>query len=228
MQHLPEPEPQIPESEVEPLVRRFNALYCRAPRRTWANTYWLGTRTLKCPLDLWMYQEILFRKRPDVIIETGTHSGGSAHFLAFICDLVDAGRVLSIDIKKIGDPPEHDRITYIRGSSIAPETLDTVRDAIEPGESAMVILDSMHQRDHVLQELDAYAPLVSTDHYLIVEDTNINYWWDNFRNRERFGPGPNEAVQQFLATDAGREFRVDEEAEKFFMTFNPGGYLVRG
>jgi cephalosporin hydroxylase len=91
----------------------------------------------------------------------------------------------------------------------------------------MVILDAMHEQDFVLKELRAYAPLVSQGHYLVVEDTNINYWWDDFRGRERFGPGPLEAVREFLDQDEGREFRVDHEAEKFFMTFNPGGYLVR-
>jgi cephalosporin hydroxylase len=227
MQHPPDPEPAIPEEEVEGLVRRFNALYCRSPERTWENTYWLGTRTLKCPLDLWIYQEILFRERPDVIIETGTHVGGSAHFLASMCDLVGAGRVLTIDVKKIGDPPPHERITYVLGSSIEPETAEAVRNAIEPGESVMVILDAMHDSFFVLQELNTYAPLVSSGHHLIVEDTNINDWWVDFRGKERFGPGPREAVQEFLASEEGRDFRVDPETEKFFMTFNPGGYLIR-
>lgn len=221
MEFVPDPEPEIPDWEIEPLVRRFNALYCRDRERTWINTYWLGVRVLKCPLDLWMYQEILFRNRPDVIIETGTHGGGTTHFLACICDLLGSGRLLSIDIKRIKNPPEHERITHIRGSSIAPETVSIVRDAIRPGESVMVILDAMHQKDFVLEELSAYSPLVSKGHYLIVEDTNINYWWNDF------GPGPLEAVREFLELDEGREFRIDEQAEKFFMTFNPSGYLVR-
>jgi cephalosporin hydroxylase len=226
-QHVTAPEPEIPEHEVEPLVRRFNALYCRVPQRTWANTYWLGVRTMKCPLDLWVYQEILFRHRPDVIVETGTHGGGSAHFLASMCELVGAGRVLSIDIKKIGEPPSHERINYIRGSSIDPETVSLVRDAIQPGDAVMVILDAMHQQDFVLKELGLYAPLVSKGQYLVVEDTNINYWWDTFRGRTGFGPGPLEAVQSFLQSEQGRDFRVDQDAEKFFMTFSPGGYLIR-
>jgi cephalosporin hydroxylase len=218
---VPDPEPEIPESEVEPLVRRFNALYCRDRWRTWVNTYWLGVRTMKCPLDLWIYQEILFRTRPDVIVETGTHQGGTTHFLACICDLLGSGRLLSMDIKKIGNPPEHQRITYLRGPSVSMEILSTVRDAIKPGESVMVILDSMHQKDFVMDELRAYAPLVSKGQYLIVEDTNINYWWEDF------GPGPLYAVREFLELDEGRDFRIDHEAEKFFMTFNPSGYLVR-
>jgi cephalosporin hydroxylase len=214
------PEPEISEREIEPLVHRFNALYCRHPQRTWRNTYWLGVRTVKCPLDLWVYQEILFRNRPDVIVETGTLRGGSAYFLACVCELLGSGRVMTIDIKQLGNPPEHERITYIRGSSITAETVSIVRDAIRPGESVMVVLDAIHRKQFVLNELRAYAPLVTRGHYLIVEDTNLNYW-------DNFGPGPLEAVQEFLEFDEGRDFRVDEEAEKFFMTFNPSGYLVR-
>ena len=228
MEQIPEPEPAIPEEEVEGLVRRFNALYCRSGERTWANTYWLGRRTFKCPLDLWIYQEILFRNRPDVIVETGTHAGASAHFLACMCDLVDAGRVITIDVWNIGDRPPHDRINYVIGSSIEPETAAGIRDAIKPSESVMVILDALHDADFVLKELYAYAPLVSSGQYLIVEDTNITDWWDGVgRKRKRFGPGPREAVHEFLASEEGSGFRVDHDSDKFFMSFNPGGYLIR-
>ena len=77
------------------IVNEFAVRYFEEGDRTWHNTYWLGTRVLKLPLDLWMYQELLFRERPDVIIESGTFSGGSALYLASICDLIGAGRVVT-------------------------------------------------------------------------------------------------------------------------------------
>jgi cephalosporin hydroxylase len=208
------------EAEVEQLVRKFNALYCQSRSRTWERTFWLGKQVVKCPLDLWVYQEILFRKRPDWIVETGTRAGGTTHFLATICDLIGSGRIISIDIEDFPKRPEHPRITYLLESSIAPETATVVRDSIAPGDSVMVTLDAAHEKDFVLQELAAYAPLVTRGQYLIVEDTNLNYW-------SEFGPGPLEAVEEFLETELGSNFRVDREAEQYFMTFNPNGYLVR-
>ena len=95
--------------------------------------------------------------------------------MASICDIIDSGRVITIDVQPWGDAlPEHDRITYVRGSSIDPEVISSVRASIEPGESVMVILDSEHDRDHVLAELRGWAPAVTPGHYLIVEDTMIN------------------------------------------------------
>ena len=203
-------------------VNDFAVRYFEEGNRTWHNTYWLGTRVLKLPLDLWMYQELLFRERPDVIIESGTFSGGSALYLASICDLIDAGRVVTIDTEPWdGAQPQHDRITYVRGSSTDPEVIADVRASIDPEESVMVILDSEHQRDHVLAELRGWSPAVTPGQYLIVEDTMIN----GNPVEPGWGPGPKEAVEAFLAeTD---EFEVDTYMEKFLFTWHPGGYLRR-
>jgi cephalosporin hydroxylase len=203
------------------VVRRFHELYYDS--KVQGDTTWLGIRTLKCPLDLWVYQEILVRKRPDLIIETGTALGGATHFLASICDRIDCGRIVSIDWRLREGRPEHPRITYLHGSSIAPRIITQVAGAVRPGERVMVVLDSAHERDHVIEELRSYGPLVTPGQYLVVEDTNIN----GHPARPEFGPGPTEALQAFLTEDLGRRFAVDPECEKFFMTFNPGGYLVR-
>jgi cephalosporin hydroxylase len=169
---------------------------------------------------MWIYQEILHEVRPGVIVETGTFSGGSALYLANICDILGSGRILTIDLDPQPDLPEHPRITYIRGSSISPEVVDRVRE-LSQGQTVMAILDSDHHADHVLAEMRAYAPLIKMGSYLVVEDTNVN----GNPVLPDWGPGPREAVQRFLAeTDA---FVVDREREKFFMTFNPGGYLKR-
>jgi len=99
-------------------VVAFHRLYYERPEQTWKNTTWLGVPIFKCPLDMWIYQEIVVETRPEVIVETGMYRGGSALFLANVCDVLDHGRVVTIDIKP--EPvPEHPRITYLHGSSTA-------------------------------------------------------------------------------------------------------------
>ena len=115
----------------------------------WLATFWLGRHVYKCPTDLWIYQELLHVTRPDLIIETGTFSGGSALFLASMCDLLDEGRIITIDIEPQPDLPEHPRIKYLKGSSVAPEILEQVRAEASAADGVMVILDSDHSRDHV-------------------------------------------------------------------------------
>jgi cephalosporin hydroxylase len=202
-------------------VARFHRLYYDENDRTWSNTTWLGVRVFKCPLDLWIYQELIGRIRPDLVVETGTAAGGSALFFASCLDLVGNGRVLTVDVADRSDRPEHDRITYLTGSSVSAEVLDAVSAAAATAESVMVILDSDHSAAHVLQELRLYAPLVTSGSYLIVEDTNVN----GHPILPSFGAGPHEAVETFLAEES--TFIRDLECEKFFMTFNPGGYLRR-
>jgi cephalosporin hydroxylase len=212
----------IDEEDADRIVRQFHDLYCQNRDRTWrGNTSWLGVGVIKCPLDLWVYQEILFSLRPDLIIETGTLVGGSAYFIASMCDLIGKGRVITIDVESGPGRPNHPRITYLTGSSVDPDIVATVEQSIAPGEKVLVLLDSWHQGDHVLQEMRAYSPFVTEDSYLIVEDTNINSW----RPRDRVQPGPLEAVREFLRDDD--RFEIDRSWEKFFMTFNPSGFLRR-
>jgi cephalosporin hydroxylase len=205
----------------ENIVRRFHALYYGRRPRAWMNTTWLGVPVHKCPLDLWIYQEILFETRPDVIVESGTSEGGSAYFFASMCDLIGSGRVITIDIKSQSDLPQHPKIAYLTGSSLAPETVNAVRESVRADETVMVVLDSNHHRDHVLGELRTYAPMVGQGHYVVVEDTHVG----GNPVLPEFGPGPKVAVEEFLAED--ETFFVDIAREKFFMTFNPGGYLKR-
>jgi cephalosporin hydroxylase len=200
-------------------VQDFHTLYYNS--RVWLQTSWLGVPVQKCPLDLWAYQEILVEVNPALVVETGTAAGGSALFLATICDQLGAGRVVTIDIAENGDRPEHPRISYLTGSSTDPEIVAEVRAAARDADRVMVILDSEHEADHVLAELRAYAPLVTPGSYLIIEDTNIN----GNPVLPDFGPGPREALDRFLEETNG--FVVDERREKFFMTFNPRGYLRR-
>lgn len=185
----------------------------------WHQCTWLGVPTLKCPLDLWIYQEIICSTRPGLIIECGTAYGGSALFLAGVCELLNHGRVVSIDIRPHVHRPRHPRITYVFGDSTSPDVVQAVQDMAAAVSSVMVLLDSDHRCQHVLKELRLYSPLVSLGHYLIVEDTNIN----GHPVLEDFGPGPMEAVRQFLRED--RRFVPDTAMERFGLTFNPQGYL---
>ena len=201
------------------VVRPFHRLFYNSGNRTWSDTHWLGVPAQKCAFDLWVYQELLHELRPAVIVECGTANGGSALFLASICDLLENGEVITVDIADEPGRPSHERITYLSGSSTEPELVERVKQLVASRGPVIVILDSDHSRDHVLKELRLYAPLVSPGSYLIVEDSNIN----GHPVVPDFGPGPAEAVTQFLSeTD---QFEIDRSREKFFLTFNPSGYL---
>jgi cephalosporin hydroxylase len=201
-------------------VSGFHRLFYYS-HRTWRHTFWLGAQVLKCPFDLWIYQEILFELRPDMIIESGTGLGASALFLASICDLVGNGKVITIDVASREGRPAHERITYLVGSSTSEHTAEQVRKLVEDKGRVLVILDSDHEKEHVLQELRIYGEFVSKGSYIIVEDTNIN----GHPVDPTFGPGPREAVQQFLKENGN--FEVDKTREKYYLSFNVGGYLKR-
>jgi cephalosporin hydroxylase len=205
----------------EHVKAEFAKLYHKLGESTYNDTSWLGTEIQKCPMDLLIFQEILYETKPDVLVEAGTYKGGSAYFFASIFDLMKKGRVITIDIEKYPNLPKHDRITYLLGSSTSDAILQQVRSAIQPGERVIVVLDSDHHRDHVYKELQLYSPLVSPGCYLVVEDTHFN----GHPILTGFGPGPFEAVQDFLKDHA--DFAPDSRRERFLMTFNPGGYLKR-
>jgi cephalosporin hydroxylase len=179
---------------------------------------WLGHPFWKCPLDAWVYQEIIFDTKPDVLVEAGTYKGGSALYFASIFDLMGHGRVLSIDINDY-HPPQHPRIVYLLGSSTSTEVFQRIKSSIRPGERVMVSLDSDHHKDHVLSELKLYGPLVTPGCYMVCEDTDIN----GHPLIDNWGPGPMEAVVEFLKTN--RDFTQDRSREEFGLTMFPGGWL---
>ncbi len=205
----------------EQVVAAFHRWYHANAATTFNNTYWMGVPTQKCPLDNWTYQEILHETKPDVLVETGTYKGGSAFFFASIFDLMKHGRVITVDIEDYPGKPPHDRVNFLLGSSTSQEILRKIRASIQPGEKVMVALDSDHRKEHVAKELALYSPLVSPGMYLVVEDTHFN----GHPILPHFGPGPMEAVDEFVASHP--EFVVDRTREKFGMTFNPRGWLKR-
>lgn len=205
-----------------PTVALFHKLFYhhRGPQ-TWEATSFLGTRILKCPLDMWIYQEILFETRPDLVIETGTFNGGSALYMASLLDLMGHGEIVSIDIDPQSDLPEHPRIRYVRASSVDEAVVGEMLGEAKRRQRTMVVLDSDHSRDHVLAEMRAYHRAVTPGCYMIVEDGNVN----GHPVFGAHGPGPTEAIRTFLGENG--DFEVDRSRERFLLTFNPGGYLRR-
>jgi cephalosporin hydroxylase len=185
----------------------------------WRDATWLGRRTHRAPTDLFVYQELIERLRPDWIVETRTGVGGRALFLASICDLVGGGQVLSIDGYAVGDPPEHPRITYLRGDPAAPSTAAQAREIVGPEPRGLVILGGATSQ-RVEGAFRNYAPFVPVGSYVVVEDTILegNPVWPGF------GPGPRSALPKILDD---REFVPDPHLERFALTFNVGGYLRR-
>ena len=199
----------------------FHKFYYNNLGTTWANTYWLGVPAEKTPQDLWIYQEIMHETRPDVLIEAGTADGGSAYYFATMFDLMGRGRVITIDIGDSPKRPKHNRITYVLGSSTAPEIVAKVKSLIAPGERVMVSLDSDHSKAHVAEELKTYGDIVTPGCYMVVEDTNVN----GHPVYPDFGPGPMEALRDFLTVD--HRYETDHSREKFGITFFPDGWLRR-
>ncbi len=203
------------------VVDQFHRLYYHAPWRTWQNTLYRGVRTAKCPLDMWIYQEILHEVRPDVIVEAGTNQGGSALYLADLCETLGHGRVVTIDIEDLAADVTHPRMTKLLGSSTDPVIHTQVMTHLDGAASVLVILDSDHSYAHVRDELRIWSDVVTPGSYVIVEDGNIN----GHPVLPSFGPGPWEALHEFIETDD--RFTIDDTREKFMLTFNPRGYLRR-
>lgn len=198
--------------------------YAKAP----FNEMWYrGWPLVKCPLDLWSYHEIIDQTRPTLIVETGTFQGGSALYLADQLEIVGGGEVISIDINRGTELPQDDRIEFLEGlSSIDKRVLEHVKERAQ-GKKTMVILDSDHSEDHVLKELNLYAPLVSIGAYLIVEDTNRDAYRALYQSGmlDHDGCGPAEALRKWQPSNKG--FKVDERRERFLFSQNPGGYLKK-
>lgn len=214
----------------ETVVNNFHNLYYDTwfgtkDGRPYTDTFqltWLGTSLNKCPLDLWIYQEIMFEINPELIIECGTFCGGSAKYFASIFNLMGSeGKIITIDINASPNCPQDDRIIYLQGSSTSPEIVRIVQKEVEKSKTVLVCLDSDHSKDHVQKELNIYSNFVTVGSYLIVEDTNIN----GHPVYLKHGPGPMEALVEFLQND--QRYTIDKTRERLLLTMNPNGYLKR-
>lgn len=184
-------------------------------------TTYFGVKALKNPFDYWAYQEILFKTKPDVIIEIGNANGGGTLALAHLCDLLDKGRVIGIDISHKAVPKtvkEHPRITLIGADAC--QCFEQVESLILEDERVLVIEDSSHTYDNTLNVLHIYSKLIKPGDYFIVEDSICHHGLI-----EGPKPGPYEAVEKFV--DENTDFLIDRSRESFFITWNPKGYLRR-
>lgn len=184
-------------------------------------TTYFGVQTLKSPIDYWVYQEIIFETKPDVIIEIGNNCGGSTLALAHLCDLLGSGRVIGLDISH-GKVPErvrkHPRITFIEGDAC--QSFERVRKLILEEERVLVIEDSSHTYDNTLRVLKTYSVLIKPGDYFIVEDSICHHGLSVGPK-----PGPFEAIETFV--NSNTDFEIDRSRESFLITWNPKGYLRR-
>lgn len=192
----------------------------------WKHLNYRGVRILKNPLDLWNYQEIFQQHAIEWVVETGTRHGGSALYFA---DLLAArrspGRVISVDVDHLSlQVGEHPKLALLQGDSAAHALVAEVKRLLPASRGAMfLILDSDHRMQHVARELNAYVPLMQRGDYLVVEDTCVN----GNPVRPDFGPGPMEAINEFVRANPGM-LRADlEREEKFGCTFAPKGHYIR-
>lgn len=183
----------------------------------WAETHWLGKQVVKCPMDLWVYQEILVETKPDLIIETGTSGAGSAFFFASVMDQIGKGHIITVDTityPHLCHP--HPRITYRVGDSIAPDMVADIRRFAKdygPNGRVMLSLDSLHTYPHVGAELAAYADLVTPGCYCVVEDV---FYADGEGGGDPGWGGM--ALYEFHA--AHPEFKRDLTRERHLLTSN--------
>ncbi len=223
--------------EDEDLKRRSIEWIVQSSKNKYSYNFdWCGLPIIQHPQDIVAAQEIIWKTKPDLVIETGIARGGSLVFWASMLSLLGGkGEVLGIDVdirahnrKAIEESPFAERIKMIEGSSTASDVIERVKQLAAGHEKIMVVLDSMHSHEHVAKELELYAPLVSKGCYLIVFDTIIEFMpEDSFPNRPwSIGNNPYTAVQEFLQND--RRFVLDKQMEdKLQITVAPGGYLKR-
>jgi cephalosporin hydroxylase len=209
------------------------AIASLSPHRYPYNWSWLGVPAIQIPQDMVAMQEIIWRTKPDVIVETGIAHGGSLIFSASMLALLGGdGEAIGIDIDirshnraVIEAHPLASRITMFEGSSTDPALIGRVRDHVG-NRTAMVILDSHHTADHVSREIELLSPLVREGFYLLVFDTLIEYVEQTSIGERSWGPGnnPMTAVDALLARD--KRFVIDEEYDqKLLFSVAPRGYL---
>lgn len=194
---------------------------------------WLGVPIIQFPADIVMMQEMVWRLKPDVIVESGLAHGGSAILYASLCELAGKGRVIGIDVEirehnrqAIEGHPMAKRIEMIEGSSVDPKTVARVKERAAGAGTVLVVLDSDHSHGHVLREMEMYHPMVTPGSYLVAMDGAQAHVWDVPRAKPHWKKDhPLTAVHQFLKEHP--EFVVDPHYTRLHVTSNPDGFLRR-
>lgn len=207
---------------IGPLVRWLFFQDLIVQTKNFSECTWQGHRVWQNLFDFWVIQETLSQIRPALLIECGTNRGGSAFFYAQFFDLLQHGRVVTIDIEKLHSL-DHPRITFIQGSSVDPRVVAQVETMVKAaGGPVLVTLDSDHSKEHVLAELECYAPFVTEGSYCLVQDGVV----DQLMIFRHVRPGPLRAIKEFLPRHP--EFVVDiAKTQRFPLTYHPLGWLRR-
>ncbi len=203
------------------IVDNFHILYYYS--QVWGfRTKWMGVPCHQNPMDMWILQEIIFEKRPTVIIETGTLVGGSALFFAHMMDNAELpGVIFTIDMG-FRCIVKHPRIISFQGEkSTSGKFLDALENHLKGDDRVMVFLDSDHNTENVIEEMRLFSPFVTSDQYMIVCDSNVG--GNPIHNPFVSSLGPMEAIRIFMGEND--QFEIDREREKFFFTFCPSGFL---
>ena len=182
---------------------------------------WMGRPIIQLPEDIVRTQEVLYRVKPDVLIETGVAHGGSLILYASLFKAMGKGRVVGVDIeirphnrKAIEAHELSPMITLIEGNSVAPDVVAQVAALIRPGEIVMVILDANHSKQHVRDELDAYHRLVTAGSYIVATDGSMQWFADSPRGEKSWTwDNPSEAAREFAAATPG--FVLEQPAWPF-------------
>lgn len=195
---------------------------------------WMGRPVIQLPQDMFAMQEIIWNFKPDFIVETGIAHGGSLVFYASILDLIGHGEVIGVDIDirqhnkiAIEEHPMNHRIHMIQGSSIDPAIVEEISKRVT-GRKVLVVLDSNHTHEHVLNELRLYAPLVSIDSYCVVMDTVVEDMPENAFPDRPWGRGDNPKTAVMAYLKENNNFIIDEGVDnKLLISVAPSGYLKR-
>lgn len=219
----------------EQLQRKALEVLVEADHHRWVHqSSWMGEPLLNLPQDMFAIQDIIWRTRPDYIIEVGVAWGGGMLFEATLLEILGGQKVIGIDIfippdlrqRLAGHEKLSKRLEFIQGSSTSSDTLSKVTELLAGSRKVLVILDSYHTHAHVLNELRAYAPFVEKGQYLICGDTVVERIPAQLHRTRPWGPGnnPATAVNEFL-TESNR-FTVDNKIDqRLLLSCHPGGYL---
>jgi cephalosporin hydroxylase len=200
--------------------------------KAWDKMTWLGVHAQQNPNDVWSYQQIFFETKPDFVVEAGSNHGGGALLWATMLSVINPkAKVLTIDIEdKLAEarkqPLFKEKVEFFLGSSTSDQIFEAVKKRVGDKKAA-VILDSNHEKSHVLKEMMLYGDLVPVGSYLLVQDTNVN----GHPAYPDFGPGPWEAIDEFMKaggkSKGGATFEVDRSRELLLFSMHPRGYLKR-